>query len=84
MAEHQLPKLNTRVRFPSSAPHPTRAFSPFMWEAERTLRLIACTPILQLLEAECIFGNQMVTAYKFFQPTGSGALIINRKEAVVE
>jgi hypothetical protein len=21
MAEHQLPKLNTRVRFPSSAPH---------------------------------------------------------------
>ncbi len=28
MAEHQLPKLNTRVRFPSSAPRPTAAFGP--------------------------------------------------------
>ena len=25
MAEHQLPKLNTRVRFPSSAPHTSRS-----------------------------------------------------------
>jgi hypothetical protein len=25
MAEHQLPKLTVRVRFPSSAPHVTRA-----------------------------------------------------------
>jgi hypothetical protein len=35
MAEHQLPKLNTRVRFPSSAPHLSSA------NAVRTVRLPA-------------------------------------------
>ncbi len=34
MAEHQLPKLNTRVRFPSSAPHlPTVMVFESVWPA---------------------------------------------------
>ncbi len=35
MAEHQLPKLNTRVRFPSSAPSSTWPFGPFPFPPSR-------------------------------------------------